>query len=106
MSATGEVRGDPRTTGVWPVSEIANVRFLAHNSSDLLPLDATAWKLVKSVSGRRDGREEAAVYRAADHRVIEGSGGRRTGEGAVPQARFQRRGVLRLALEVRRHAGA
>jgi hypothetical protein len=32
--------------------------------NDLLPLDDTTGKLVKSVSGRRDGREEEAVYRA------------------------------------------
>jgi 6-phosphogluconolactonase len=55
---------------------------------DLHPLDATTGKLVKSVSGRRDGREEEAVYRAADHWVFEGSRGRHGGEGAVSQARL------------------
>jgi putative transposase len=37
---------------------------------DLLPLDDTTRKLVKSVSRRRDGREEEAIYRAADHWVL------------------------------------
>src|SRR5262249_25861796 len=73
--------------------------------SDLHPLDDTTGKLVKSVSERRDGREEEAVYRAADHRISEGSGSRGGGEGPLSQARFQRRSVLRLAVEIRGNAG-
>ena len=52
-------------------------------TGDLHPLDDTAEKLVKSVSERRDGREEEAIYRAADHRVFEGSGSWRSREGPV-----------------------
>ncbi len=71
---------------------------------DLLPLDDTTGKLVKSVSEGRDGHEEEAVYRPADHRVLEGSRSGNAGEGFVTQARFQRRGFLQVAREVRRNA--
>ena len=43
-------------------------------SADLHPLNDTTRKLVKSVSERRGGREKEAIYRATDHRILEGSG--------------------------------
>jgi len=74
--------------------------FLLLQDTDLLPLNDTTSKLVKSAFGGKDGHEEEAIY-GADHRVSEGGRGRRAGQAALPEARFQRRGVPRLALEVR-----
>ncbi|MDN7521197.1 PDDEXK nuclease domain-containing protein [Burkholderia sp. AU45251] len=72
-------------------------------TGDLLPSSRTKLKLVKSVNQENDGHEEEQVHRGADHRVYPPGRGGDADQGVVPQRRLQRRDVLQVAVQVRRH---
>jgi hypothetical protein len=74
-------------------------------ADEVLPIIRASGKLVKSVFGGEGGHEEV-VHGRTDHRVSEAGSGRGPSQGAMPEERFQRRDVLQVASDVRRHASA
>ncbi len=72
---------------------------------DLPPVSRTTVKFVESITMENDGHEDESIQRRADHWVSPAGRGWRFGQGGVPHRRLQRRDVLQVARQVRRHGG-
>ena len=90
--------GEAYFNGEWHSGVYLNWKILI----DLLPLDDTTKKLVKSVSQRRSGYEEEAVYRVADHWVFDGSRGGGGDAGIADSAHEVQIATARAGSAVRR----
>lgn len=77
------------TLTILPLGPSATIiRSSVHIVKRPTPTNRVSQKLGKFVFGEEDEHEEA-LYGRANHRVAEGSRGRRAGKGAVQQARLQ-----------------
>jgi hypothetical protein len=90
-------------------NKAAHGQWAAYSKEDVIdlppPSHATV-KVAKSVNLENDGHENQQVQRGTDHGVPQAGGGRRAGQGRVPQGRLQRRHLLQVASQVRRHGRA